>query len=235
MLLALSRANRRRSGPPPSALDDFVLSCGMRAALAMASETASIELDVAAAAGVVSLSGMVRTPEQLSEVQRVAWSVPAIAGVVLNGVTIERPAVTPDDLVRVYREKGKRASPRWHLLRPAWVQIGLILALTIAGSWSLSEFGSRMTANLLPRDDARTFVGVITDTICGPKPMDAQCVRTCVRSGAGAKFALYDGQQLYSLTDEDVADRYAAQKVRITGTLDAIAGALKVDSIQPIS
>lgn len=154
-----SRLPSVRSGG--SVLNNFALSCRVIAALAMAPETANLELDVAAAAGVVSLSGMVRSPEQLSEVQRVAWSVPAIAGVVLNGVTIERPAVTPDDLERVYREKGKRAPPRWHLLRPAWAQIGLILALTIAGFWSLSEFGSRITANLLPRDGARTFAGVI--------------------------------------------------------------------------
>ena len=226
-----SQPHSIRSGA--AALDNFALSCRVRATLVTAPETANLELDAVAQAGVVSLSGMVRTPEQLSGVQHVAWSVPAIAGVVLNGVTIERPAVTPDDLVRVYREKGKRASPGWHLLRPAWVQIGLILVLTIAGSWSLSEFGSRITANLFPRDAARGFIGTITDTTCGPKSMEAQCVRNCVRSGA--KYALYDGQKLYNLTDQGMADRYAAQKVRITGTLDATAGSLKVDSIQPIS
>lgn len=231
--LAHRQTGQRSLPSGTSALNDFALSCRMRAALAMAPETASLELDAVSQAGVVSLSGMVRTPEQLSGVQHVGWSVPTIAGLVLNGVPIQQPAVAADNPVRAYTEKRKRASPARHLPRPAWVQIGLALALTIAGSWSFSELGSRITANLLPRDDAHGFVGTITDTTCGPKPMDAQCVRICVRSGA--KYALYDGEKLYNLTDQEAADRYAAKKVRVTGTLDATANALKVDSMQPIS
>jgi hypothetical protein len=91
-----------------------------------------------------------------------------------------------------------------------------------------------MTANLLSRGDARTLVGIITDTTCGPKPgMDARCVRACVRTGA--KYALYDGRQLYNLSNQEVGDKYAAQRVRIRGTLDESAGNVKVESVQPIS
>lgn len=218
-----------------SALDDFALSCRARAALAMAPETANLELDAAAEAGVVRLSGMIRSPEQLREIQGVTWSVPAIAGVLLNGETLQRPAVASRNVTLEPSDEGTQGFPRWKPLRHAWAQIGLALCLTIAGSWSLSQLGSRKRANLLAREDVRTFVGIITDTICGPKPeMGAQCVRACVRT-AGAKYALYDGHKLYSLSDQEVADGYAAQRVRVRGTLDAAAGALKVDSIQPIS
>ncbi len=226
-----SQPHSIRSSAP--ALANFALSCRVKAALATAPETANPELDVAADAGVVTLCGMIRSPEQLRDVQRVAWSMPAIAGVVLNGETVQRPPVVPDSRVRAYPKNGEGVAPWRHLLRPAWVQMGLVLGLTIAGSWSLSQIGSRMTAHLPPPGGGRAFVGIITDTICGPKPMDAQCVRSCVRSGA--KYALYDGQKLYNLTDQETADRYSARKVRITGTLDATANSLKVDSMQPIS
>lgn len=233
--LVQSRSQPRLIRSGSATLGNFALACRVRAALATTAETANLELDAAVDAGVVTLSGMIRSPEQLREVQRVAWSVPAIAGVVLNGEAVQRPPAVPDSRVRAYQGNGGWAAPWRHLLRPAWAQMGLALGLTIAGSWSLSRLGSRMTANLPPHDDGRAFVGIITDTICGPKPMDAQCVRTCVRSGAGAKYALYDGEKLYRLADDSVADRYAAQKVRIRGTLNGTAGTLKVDSIQPIS
>ncbi len=235
-LFVLGSPTSVRSGA--STMEDFALSCRVRAALAIHPETAGIEVDTAAEAGVVRLSGWIRLPEQLREVQRVAWSVPAVAGVVLNGEAMER-TVAPDGPVCVSTRRTSWGSPRWHALRPVWVQMGLIIVLTIAGSWSLSELGSRMTANLASlNDDTGTFIGTITDTICGPKPMDAQCVRTCVRSGAGARYALYDGQRLYNLTEHDeqgLVARYAAQRVKIRGNLDGTAGSLKVVAIQPIS
>jgi hypothetical protein len=63
--------------------------------------------------------------------------------------------------------------------------------------------------------------------------MDAQCVRACVRTGA--KYAFYDGRGLYNLSNQEVGDKYAAQRVRIRGTLDQAARDVKVESIQPIS
>lgn len=73
---------------------------------------------------------------------------------------------------------------------------------------------------------AQVFTGVITDTMCGAshKAMgasdDARCVRTCVKMDKRYKYALYDGKNVYALSDQVSPEKFAAAKVRITGTLD---------------
>ena len=81
----------------------------------------------------------------------------------------------------------------------------------------------------------QTFTGVITDSMCGKdhsamnvKP-DSKCVLECVK--AGAKYALYDGKAVYALSDQKGPEKFAGQKVKITGTYDAATKILKVDSM----
>jgi hypothetical protein len=82
---------------------------------------------------------------------------------------------------------------------------------------------------------AATYTGVITDAMCGKDHSmmkvtpDAKCVVECVR--AGSKYALYDGKNVYTLSDQKTPEKFAAKKVTVTGTLDAKSGTLKVDSI----
>jgi len=85
----------------------------------------------------------------------------------------------------------------------------------------------------------QTFSGVITDDMCannaGHKamrmgPTDAECARACVTSH-GASFVLYDGKNIYTLTDQQSADRFAGQKVKVAGTLDAKTKRIQVTSI----
>ncbi len=81
------------------------------------------------------------------------------------------------------------------------------------------------------------FTGTITDTMCGKdhKPMkvtpEDKCVRECVK--AGSKYALYDGKEVYVLSDQKLPEKYAAQKVTVMGTLDAKTKTITVSSIQP--
>jgi hypothetical protein len=82
----------------------------------------------------------------------------------------------------------------------------------------------------------RTFTGVITDTMCGAdhshmgvKP-DPKCVRECVRTGS--KYALWDGKKLYTLSDQQTPGKFAAERVRITGTLFEKTGIIKVEKIE---
>jgi hypothetical protein len=82
---------------------------------------------------------------------------------------------------------------------------------------------------------AATFTGVVTDAMCGKDHSmmkvtpDAKCVVECVRSGS--KYALYDGRNVYTLSDQKTPEKFAARKVKVTGTLDARSGTIKVDSI----
>ncbi|MBI5084588.1 MAG: hypothetical protein HZB13_08330 [Acidobacteria bacterium] len=95
------------------------------------------------------------------------------------------------------------------------------------------------SAALLAQQPARTYTGVITDTMCGAdhshmgvKP-DEKCVRDCVKSGGGRwKYALLDGKKMYVLSDQQTPEKYAARKVRVTGVLYEKTGVLKVDRIE---
>jgi hypothetical protein len=84
----------------------------------------------------------------------------------------------------------------------------------------------------------QTFTGKITDSMCatadhsqmGMGPTDAECTIACVRAH-GATFILFDGKSAYNLSDQTAPEKFAGQKVRVTGTLDAKTKTIKVDSI----
>jgi hypothetical protein len=83
---------------------------------------------------------------------------------------------------------------------------------------------------------AATFTGTITDSMCAldHKSMnmgaDADCVKACVK-GHGAKYVLHDGKKAYKLSDQQTPEKYAGQKVTVTGTLYEKTGVIKVDAI----
>jgi hypothetical protein len=100
-------------------------------------------------------------------------------------------------------------------------------------------FAALFVAGLLVAAAApQTFTGVITDTMCGAshKGMgiapDAKCVRECVKSDPSVRYALLVGSDVYVLSDQQTPEKFAAQKVKVTGTLDAKAKTLKVDKIE---
>ena len=84
----------------------------------------------------------------------------------------------------------------------------------------------------------QTFTGVITDSMCSTAdhaqmrmgPTDAECVTACI-SEHDATYVLYDGKNVYELSDQKTPQKFAAQKVTITGTLDAKNKTIQVKSI----
>jgi hypothetical protein len=85
---------------------------------------------------------------------------------------------------------------------------------------------------------ADTFTGVITDTMCGANhnmmknhPPD-QCVKMCAKGQYS--YALYDGSNVFKLSDQKTPAKFAAQKVKVSGTLDQKNNTIKVSSIEPI-
>jgi hypothetical protein len=84
----------------------------------------------------------------------------------------------------------------------------------------------------------QTFTGNITDNICAKAghsqmrmgPTDAECTIACI-GAHDATYVLYDGKDIYTLSDQQTPEKFAAQKVRVTGTLDAKTKTIKVDSI----
>ena len=84
----------------------------------------------------------------------------------------------------------------------------------------------------------QTFVGVITDSMCARGdhskmqmgPTDAECTIACIREH-GATYVLYDGKAAYDLSDQQTPEKFAGQRVTISGALDAKTNTIQVASI----
>ncbi len=102
----------------------------------------------------------------------------------------------------------------------------IFVTLALAGALSAAEA-------------PRAFTGVITDTLCGAThammkaKSDADCVRLCAK-GSG-QYALFDGQNVWKLSDQKTPAKFAAQKVKVLGTSDDKTKTIKVTSIEPIA
>ncbi len=82
---------------------------------------------------------------------------------------------------------------------------------------------------------SRTFVGSISDKMCGAKHMmpgksDKECTLECVKGGS--QFVLVGPKdKIYQLSDQEKPKNYAGQKVKVTGALKE--DTIEVTSIEP--
>ena len=84
----------------------------------------------------------------------------------------------------------------------------------------------------------QTFTGTISDDICAKAghaqmrmgPTDGECTIACV-DVHGASYVLVDGDNIYVLSDQQTPEKFAGQKVRVVGTLDAKSKKIQVESI----
>ena len=102
----------------------------------------------------------------------------------------------------------------------------------------LVTLGLIAVALLSAQSGKQTFTGVITDSMCPTGnhssmrmgPTDAECTIACIMEH-GALYVLYDGKDVYTLSDQQTPEKFAAQKVTVRGTLDARTKTIQVDSI----
>ena len=95
-------------------------------------------------------------------------------------------------------------------------------------------------AGLSAGQGKQTFTGVITDSECGSAgharmrmgPTDAECTYACIQAH-GAQYVLLAGKTIYNLSNQDLPEKFAGAKVRVTGTLDAKTKTIQVESIKP--
>jgi len=89
----------------------------------------------------------------------------------------------------------------------------------------------------------QTLEGIISDDMCALTghaamrmgPTDAECTIACV-DAHGAAYVLVSGKDVYTLSDQQRAQKFAGRKVRATGMVETINGAknFRVDSITEI-
>jgi hypothetical protein len=85
---------------------------------------------------------------------------------------------------------------------------------------------------------AQTFVGTITDDMCAKAghasmrmgPTDRECTIACI-AAHGADYVLADGTNVYMLSDQKTPEKFAGQKVQVTGKLDAKTRTIQVQSM----
>jgi len=95
-----------------------------------------------------------------------------------------------------------------------------------------------LVAALAAAPGQRKFTGAITDSMCATAdhsrmrmgPTDGECTIACVNAH-GATYVLYDGKEVYMLSDQQTPEKFAGKKVTVTGTLDAKTKTIEVDSI----
>ena len=102
-------------------------------------------------------------------------------------------------------------------------------------------FGLLIIAALAAGQGKRKFTGVITDSMCATAdhaamkmgPTDAECTVACVLTH-GALYVLYDGEEVYTLSDQKTPENFAGKRVAVTGTLDAKTKTIQVESITAV-
>jgi hypothetical protein len=100
--------------------------------------------------------------------------------------------------------------------------------------WSLLA-----VAALAAAPGKQTFTGIITDDMCGKAghaqmrmgPTDGECTVACI-SAHGAAYVLFDGRQIYGLSDQRTPEQFAGRKVSVTGTLDGKTKTIAVESMR---
>jgi hypothetical protein len=96
------------------------------------------------------------------------------------------------------------------------------------------------TAPLAAPQGKQRFTGTITDSACANAnhslmrmgPTDAECTIACIRAH-DASYVLYDGKEVYTLSDQRTPEKFAARRVTVVGTLDAKTKTIQVESITP--
>jgi hypothetical protein len=62
----------------------------------------------------------------------------------------------------------------------------------------------------------------------------AECVKACQKHGGSVKYVLWDGKKTYKLSDQATPEKFAAQRVKVTGMLFEKTGIIKVDKIEAV-
>lgn len=235
--LLRSQSRFRTSIADTALVERFAVSSRIRAALAQNPPTAHLDLDVEIEDHTAVLRGKVRSVEEIDLLRGFVFPIPGEIKVDVNQVQLGSWDYQPP-LFSSGTSQTRAARPsrvRVPLFpRPAWLLAGAsaMVLFVLAGSYHTGRWFRPADTRPL------SFAGVITDSECGVShkvvQKTAECVRSCVRA-TGAKYVLNDGTHSFVLTDQQTAERFAAQKVVATGLLDEITGDLKLRSIQAVA
>jgi hypothetical protein len=87
---------------------------------------------------------------------------------------------------------------------------------------------------------SKVYTGFISESMCGISHTamgispDPKCVVECIKHGSSVRYVLVEEKTraMYTLSDQRAPEKFAAQKVRITGVLYPKTKILKVEKIE---
>ncbi len=223
-------------------LEDLALSSRVKAALALDPATAHLKLRVQADRGSVSLQGKLRSVDQLDDLRRVVEGVEDVADLSLEEVSLSSDKLVPSPALNPLTRVDNANRPSGMDRRFIWASMAAVLVLVISYSIAVSKVTSTVTNALFRRVTGvgQTFTGIITDTKCAgshagmPEAASAGCVRRCVKTEPGVRFALHDGKAMYVLADQAGGDKFAGRRVAVIGTVDKETNTLTAKSIRSL-
>lgn len=204
-----------------AAMTELALASRIEAVLKLIPETARLNASVTTDRGVVFLAAVHWNVRDREAIRRVVCEIPGVRRVVLVDW---RPA--RQSLIETIRN---RIAADW---RP-WAAGATVCSLLAAGTLFLKHLDSNTP------DEVTSVTGVITDTRCAGNHRvsvgseKSRCVRDCVRVQNQAKYALFDGVRVYTLSNQGLGDQFAARAVTVAGRLNLKSNVLQVHSITP--
>jgi hypothetical protein len=205
-----------------AAIENLALSTRVRAELALHPETAHLEIAVRADHGGVALQGKVRTLDEISELRHIILQVPEITHLDMTQVQLASSDLTIGT-----------TSVLPHRFRLAWSVGAIAVLLAFLGFLRIHRSGGQ-PALPAATEVLQAFSGIVTDSKCARlhhTTKDAECVRACVKQPR-VKYALYDGNNTYVLSDQQDGDRLAAKHVVVRGSVNQQTGVLDVAAIE---
>lgn len=106
----------------------------------------------------------------------------------------------------------------------------------LGGAFALAALAA--FATMLLAQNKVTVTGIVTDSMCPTGdhshmqmgPTDGECTIACVMEH-GAEFVVYDGKNVYTLSDQKTPERFAGKRITVAGALDAKTKKIQVESI----
>jgi Protein of unknown function (DUF5818) len=132
----------------------------------------------------------------------------------------------------------KEAMKTSHLTRSTllFVALGLAIALSPGATPAADEVFKGVIADsqcaLNVHSLSKSHKEMLQDKTIGGSPSD--CVWYCVKE-RGGRFVLQDKEKVYKLDDQTLTREFAAQRVQVTGTLDAQTNTIHVHRIELVA
>ena len=223
-------------------LEDLALSSRVEVALALDRATAHLELGIQAESGSVRVQGRLRGVDELESVRRVVEKVEGVAELNLDEVRLSSDELAAFAALKPRTRAGNAEASFG--LNPwlIWASMAVVLVLVIFYYAAVPRVSSTVSHALFRRVTGvgQTFTGIITDTKCAgshagmPEAASAGCVRRCVKTEPGVRFALHDGKAMYVLADQAGGDKFAGRRVAVIGTVDKETNTLTAESIRSL-